>query len=434
MEILRHWSSCIELHTITPFLESESKWRHEAIDRLWKERKSMGHTPLIKFQEAMTSCNMRTEIEVLCKKCNRLPLYADVLGNALEDSVSPVRRTFLEMKGLPNTDIFFKDETVSKTRTLKHRFAWALVLWAVVEGKVHSNSTVYDSTSGNTGASEAYMCSLIGLPYIAVVDVSMRNYHAQEEARKNQGFFINQFGNAAESEELHESGDYIYESTNMYHEIVEDLKKDNAQKKKYPDYFVHSSGTGGPTNRIAWFLTFKTSQLLGHIPAHLTNTQMFLNRLRNANPNNAPMCLSFRRSPLGSFSGTYIISGGTITSVGRYTKRYNLPTRILLADSEYSLFYDYVLSNMFTNVSGTEYWIKPGVSGIGYGYNVKPVIYGDTTSLQRNVIDEVMKMPDVASAAAMHVLRERGIDGGASTGLNFLVSLYKAYQERYVLE
>ncbi|VDM64387.1 unnamed protein product [Angiostrongylus costaricensis] len=253
--------------------------------------------------------------------------------------------------------------------------------------KVHSNSTVYDSTSGNTGASEAYMCSLIGLPYIAVVakdleeekvhqitsnggkimkvDVSLRNYHAQEEAKKNRGFFINQFGNAAESEEIHESGDFDFESTNMYHEIVSDLKKNNTQKKKYPDYFVHSSGTGG-----------------------------------------------------------------TITSVGRYTKRYDLPTKIVLADSEYSLFYDYVLSNMFTNASGTEYWVKPGIAGIGYGYNVKPVIYGETTSLQRSVIDEVVKMPDIASTAAMHVLRERGIDGGASTGLNFLVSLYKAYQEK----
>ncbi|KJH49352.1 pyridoxal-phosphate dependent protein [Dictyocaulus viviparus] len=321
--------------------DSENKWRSDAINKLWSERKSMGHTPLVKFQ----------------------------------------------MKGFPNIDIFFKNETASKTRTLKHRFAWALVLWSIIEGKVNSNSTVYDSTSGNTGASEAYMCTLVGLPYIAVVakdlenekihqitsnggkimkvDVSLRNYHAQEEAKRNNGFFINQFGNAAEAEELHESGDSLYESSNIYHEIIKELNKDKSQKKKYPDYFVHSSGTGG-----------------------------------------------------------------TITSVGRYVKRYNMPTVVVLSDSEYSLFYDYVLSNKFTNESGTKYWVKPGVAGIGYGYNVKPVIYGETTSLQRHVIDEVMKMPDIASAAAMHVLRERGIGGGASTGLNFLVSLHKAYQQK----
>ncbi|XGW26437.1 hypothetical protein V3C99_007223 [Haemonchus contortus] len=340
------------LHAATPTLvkphilplerkttSEEEKWRSEAIEKLWDERKSMGHTPLVKFQP----------------------------------------------KGFPNVDIYFKNETASKTQTLKHRFAWALIAWAIIEGKVHSNSTVYDSTSGNTGASEAYMCTLVGLPYIAVVakelekekikqitsnggkimkvDVSLRNFHAEDQAKKNNGFFINQFGNAQEAEEFHESGGNPHESTNMFHEILLQLEEDNDQKKKIPDFFVHNSGTGG-----------------------------------------------------------------TITSVGRYVKRYNLPTTITLSDSEYSLFYDYVISGKFTNESGTKYWKPPGVAGIGYGYNVKPVIYGETTSLNPNVVDEAMKMPDIASAAAMHVLRERGIGGGASTALNFLVSLHKAYQ------
>lgn len=290
-------------------------------------------------------------------------------------------------KGFPNADIFFKNETASKTKTLKHRFSWALLAWAVIEGKVNSKSTVYDSTSGNTGASEAYMCTLIGLPYVAVVakdleaekieqitsnggkifkvDVSLRNFHAEDQAKKNNGFFINQFGNAKDAEEFHESGSTSHESTNIYHEILKQLEENQNQTKKVSDYFIHDAGTGG-----------------------------------------------------------------TLTSVGRYVKRYNLPTRIVLSDSEYSLFYDYVISNKYTNESGTQYWKKPGVSGIGYGYNVKPIIYGETTSLNPSVIDEAMKMPDIASAAATHVLRERGIGGGASTGLNFLVALYKAYQHR----
>ncbi|KAK6014775.1 hypothetical protein OSTOST_19833 [Ostertagia ostertagi] len=76
-------------------------------------------------------------------------------------------------KGFPNADIFFKNETASKTRTLKHRFVWALLMWAIVDGKVNSKSMVYDSTSGNTGASEAYMCNLVGLQYTAVVSSSV---------------------------------------------------------------------------------------------------------------------------------------------------------------------------------------------------------------------------------------------------------------------
>ncbi|KHJ92680.1 pyridoxal-phosphate dependent protein [Oesophagostomum dentatum] len=328
---------------ITPEILEEEKWRIQAVEKLWKEREEMGHTPLVKFQARF-----------------------------------------------PNVDIFLKNETATKTHTLKHRFAWALVMWMIIDGKGFSNahpgqfpslnprlqanskSTIYDSTSGNTGASEAYMCTLVGLPFTAVVskelepqkvDSALRNFHAQNEAEKNNGFFLNQFGNAKYAEEFHESGNYSLESSNVFHEILEQLREDEAQEKKIPDYFVHSAGTGG-----------------------------------------------------------------TISSVGRYTKRYNIPTRIVLSDSEYSLLYDYTLYNKFTNESGTKIWKAPGIAGIGYGYNVKPVIYGETTSLLPSVVDEAMKMPDIASVAAMHVLRERGIGGGASTALNFLVSLHKAYQ------
>ncbi|PAV78740.1 hypothetical protein WR25_24467, partial [Diploscapter pachys] len=314
-------------------------WRRQAIQKLWAERASMGHTPLTK----------------------------------------------IELKGFPNVDIFLKNETDTKTRNLKHRFSWALIMWAIIEGKIGRTTTVYESTSGNTGSSEAYMCTLVGVPYIAVVaneleeekikqiesfgghirkvNVSLRNFYAQTEAEKNSGFFINQFGNADRAEEFHESGGYNRESTNVFHEIIDQLAKNKDQVKKTPDIFVHSAGTGG-----------------------------------------------------------------TISSVGRYVLRYALPTQIVLADSEFSLFYDYVIHNMFTTQPGNHLWVKPGIAGIGYGYDVKPVLFGNTTSLVRNVIDEAVKMPDVATTAAIHVLRKRGFDVGPSTGLNFLVSLYKAHE------
>uniref|UniRef100_A0A0K0DA15 Oxysterol-binding protein n=1 Tax=Angiostrongylus cantonensis TaxID=6313 RepID=A0A0K0DA15_ANGCA len=43
----------------------------------------------------------------------------------------------------------------------------------------------------------------------------------------------------------------------------------------------------GPTDRITWLITLVLTQLLKYIPAHLTNTQIFLDRLRNAQPYNA---------------------------------------------------------------------------------------------------------------------------------------------------
>ncbi|VDM64529.1 unnamed protein product [Angiostrongylus costaricensis] len=49
----------------------------------------------------------------------------------------------------------------------------------------------------------------------------------------------------------------------------------------------------GSTDRITWFLSLIITQWINHIPAYLTNTQMFLERLRNASPNNAYVMESF---------------------------------------------------------------------------------------------------------------------------------------------
>ncbi|CAJ0931384.1 unnamed protein product, partial [Mesorhabditis belari] len=321
-------------------LKGEQDWRTWAIDRLWEEREKIGHTPLIKY---------------------------------------PV-------KGLPNVDLFIKNETSTPTRSLKHRFVWALALWSVVDGLVNQNTSTYDSTSGNTGASEAYMYNAIGIPYYAVVandleqakidnieknhgkiiktDVSLRNTRAKEEAEKNKGFYVNQFGNAEKAEEFFESGDYKYESSNVFHEVLAQINDDKSVKRKDVDYFVHSAGTGG-----------------------------------------------------------------TISSVGRYVDRYNLPTKIVLADSEFSLFYDYVIHDRFTNESGQHLWKKPGVAGIGYGYDVEPVLYGETTSLIPSVIDEAVKIPDIATAAGLREFNARGLDGGPSSALNLLVSLHVALKK-----
>ncbi|KAK6037174.1 hypothetical protein COOONC_25322 [Cooperia oncophora] len=110
-------------------------------------------------------------------------------------------------------------------------------------------------------------------------------------------------------------------------------------------------------------------------------------------------------------------TGGTITSVARYTKRYNLNTTIVLADSEYSLYFDYVIANRWVTNCYFLSVCKPRVAmsfgrnqvlkGTGYGLYVEPLNYRSTTSLDRGVIDEAMKMPDIATAASMYVLRDK---------------------------
>ncbi|KAK6733756.1 hypothetical protein RB195_017488 [Necator americanus] len=53
------------------------------------------------------------------------------------------------------------------------------------------------------------------------------------------------------------------------------------------------SCVGGPTDRIAWFLNVVFVQLLKFVPAHLTNTHMFLDHLKNTHFDNSCVMESF---------------------------------------------------------------------------------------------------------------------------------------------
>ncbi|TKR93981.1 hypothetical protein L596_008339 [Steinernema carpocapsae] len=254
-------------------------------------------------------------------------------------------------------------------------------MWALVEGHIKENTTVFETSSGNTAYSEAYMCRLIGVKFVAIVPDTIERVkveHIEEQGasifkvpigerlafarnitqRHPDRFFMNQFANADRAEEFHESGDYDHESVNVFHEILHQLQ--DSFNRSAPDFFVHAAGTGG-----------------------------------------------------------------TISSVGRYAKKYNVKTRIVLADSEYSIYYDYVVNNRFRNESGSSLWVSPGMAGIGFG-PMGAAIHGVSTSLAPSAIDMAIKIPDLASVAAMHYLKTIGIEGGTSTGVNFVASLHLA--------
>lgn len=318
----------------------ENSWRRRAIAKLWDERRRMDKTPMFKFTSS----------------------------------------------GYRNIDFLFKNESATRTGSLKHRYSWALIMWALINGKIKEKTTVYEASSGNTAASEAYMCRLIGVKFIAIVpntieqdksehikfyggkiiktELGKRLDRAREEAEKNGGFFMNQFGNSDKAEEYHESGDYPLESVNLMHEMILQMRDDPNQIVKVPHYFIHSAGTGG-----------------------------------------------------------------TISSIGRYVKKYGLSTEIVLADTQFSVYYDYVMNGRFVNESGKDFWINPGMAGIGYGI-MGPVKYSITSSLQSAVIDRAVKVPDLASTAAMSALKRLGINGGTSTGTNFMAALHLASTRR----
>ncbi|CAB3405069.1 unnamed protein product [Caenorhabditis bovis] len=314
-------------------LTDDKTWTKQAMQKMWEERKNMGRTNIYVFKP----------------------------------------------KGMPHVSIVFKNESSSPTESLKHRYAWALMTWALLEQKIKNGTHVFEASSGNTAFSLGYMCRKLGLPFTAVVPdtleevkqqrirdqgaeihkvpIGERLKAASQLAEQNRGFFMNQFKNAYYAEEFHESGDYGHESANIFHEILQQLR---SSRIATPHYFVHSAGTGG-----------------------------------------------------------------TITSIGRYAKKYGVPTEIVLADTQFSIYYDYVLRGKFTNASGASQWVSPGMAGVGYG-PMGAAKLAATTSLDPAVIDRALKLPDVASTAAIRVANDHGIRGGTSTGVNLLAALHVA--------
>ena len=101
-------------------------------------------------------------------------------------------------------------------------------------------------------------------------------------------------------------------------------------------------------------------------------------------------------------------TGGTSATIGRYIRYRNLATRLCVVDVENSVFYDAYRSGDLdaTCARGSR------IEGIGRP-RVEP-------SFIPGVIDHMIRIPDAASIAAMHVLSDRLFRRvGGSTGTNF---------------
>ncbi len=69
-------------------------------------------------------------------------------------------------------DLYLKGESTNPTRSLKHRLARSLFLYALCNGWIHEGTTVVEASSGSTAVSEAYFARMPGLPFVAVVPAS----------------------------------------------------------------------------------------------------------------------------------------------------------------------------------------------------------------------------------------------------------------------
>jgi threonine synthase len=105
----------------------DARWRSWAIGVLWQELRRAGSTPVI-----------------------RLPLPFN-----------------------PRIQVWVKNEARSVTGSLKHRVAWALLMWGLIGSQIHKDVHLYERTSGNTGIAEAYFAKRLGLPFTAVTSASV---------------------------------------------------------------------------------------------------------------------------------------------------------------------------------------------------------------------------------------------------------------------
>ncbi len=101
-------------------------------------------------------------------------------------------------------------------------------------------------------------------------------------------------------------------------------------------------------------------------------------------------------------------TGGTAATMGRYIRYLDLPVGLCIADVEFSAFFEGVRAG-----DPAARCAQPSrIEGVGRP-RMEP-------SFLPGVVDRMLKVPDAASIAAMHVLSERlGVAVGASTGAAF---------------
>ncbi|SDO68306.1 cysteine synthase A [Pedococcus dokdonensis] len=257
--------------------------------------------------------------------------------------------------GLPDVDLYLKDESTHPTGSLKHRLARSLFLYALCNGELHEGTTVIEASSGSTAVSEAYFARMLGLPFIAVmvsttspekialiereggrchlVDDAGEVYDvARRLADERGGHYLDQFTYAERATDWRGNN-------NIAESIFEQMAR---ERHPVPDWVVVGAGTGG-----------------------------------------------------------------TSATIGRFVRYRGLASRVCVVDPQNSAF----LPAFCGDDDGVTAACGSRIEGIGRP-RVEP-------SFVPSVVDRMMLVPDAASVAGMRFLAERtGLRAGASTGTN----------------
>ncbi|MDN0075938.1 PLP-dependent cysteine synthase family protein [Crenobacter sp. SG2303] len=261
----------------------------------------------------------------------------------------------LSIPALPQIQLYFKDESTHPTGSLKHRLARSLFLYGLCNGWIDEGSTIIEASSGSTAVSEAYFARLLGLPFVAV----MPRGTSAEKIRS-----IEFYGGRCH---------LVDDPATIYAESARLAKETNGH---YMDQFTYAErATDWRGNNNIADTIFK---------------QMAYE------PNPEPRWIVCG-------AGT----GGTSATFGRYVRYQQLDTKICVVDPDNSVFYE----SYYSGRTDCQCEGGSGVEGIGRP-RVEP-------SFIPSVIDKVIRVPNVASYAAIHFLEEvLGRKCGGSTGTN----------------
>ncbi|WP_404439358.1 PLP-dependent cysteine synthase family protein [Microbacterium aerolatum] len=278
----------------------------------------------------------------------------------LEADANRSADTHLHVFPLPpqwGIDLYLKDESVHPTGSLKHRLARSLVLYGLVNGRIHENATLVEASSGSTAVSEAYFARMLGLDFITVVPRSTSPEKIE---------LIEFYGGRCH---------FVDRAPEMY----------------------------GEAERLA-------SECGGHYLDQFTYAERATDWRGNNNIAESVFNqLERERHPIPEWIVVGAGTGGTSATFGRYVRYRQHPTRVAVVDPEGSAFY----GGWSTGAADYTTGMPSRIEGIGRP-RVEP-------SFVPGVIDEMLQIPDAASVAAIRLLKERTLHwAGGSTGTNLV--------------
>ncbi|SCL25627.1 PLP-dependent cysteine synthase family protein [Micromonospora inyonensis] len=265
-----------------------------------------------------------------------------------------------DLPGRHDVDVYLKDESSHPTGSLKHRLARSLFLYALCNGWIGPTTTVVEASSGSTAVSEAYFARLLNLPFIAVVPATTSPAKLE---------LIEWHGGRCQM--VNHPGQVYDEARRLAAEL----------DGHYLDQFTYAERATDwrGNNNIAESIFAQMSGEARPVPTWIVAS-----------------------------AGT----GGTAATIGRYLRYRRHPTRLLVPDPENSVFLDaWRLGDRgLRSASGSR------IEGIGRP-RVEP-------SFVPEVIDEMVRVPDAASVAAMlWASRRLGRRVGPSTGTSMWATL-----------